>query len=83
MLLEASGIGPDMRVLDLGTGLGHVAAEVADLVGPEGHVVGVDVDPRMLEVAPGSDGASAAGGLRRGRRGELAWTNSSTPSWAG
>jgi len=51
VLLEASGIVPDMRVLDLGTGLGHVAAEVADLVGPAGHVVGVDIDPRMLEVA--------------------------------
>ena len=34
VLLEASGIGPGMRVLDLGTGLGHVAAAVADLVGP-------------------------------------------------
>ncbi|QWZ07303.1 methyltransferase domain-containing protein [Nocardioides panacis] len=51
VLLEASGIGPGMRVLDLGTGLGHVAAAVAELVGPHGEVVGLDVDPRMLEVA--------------------------------
>lgn len=51
ILLAESGIGPGMRVLDLGTGLGHVAAAVADLVGPGGHVVGVDVDPRMIEVA--------------------------------
>jgi SAM-dependent methyltransferase len=51
VLLGASGIGPGMRVLDLGTGLGHVAAAVADLVGPDGEVVGVDRDPRMLEVA--------------------------------
>ena len=51
VLLEASGIGPGMRVLDLGTGLGHVAAAVAELVGPHGEVVGLDIDPRMLEVA--------------------------------
>jgi SAM-dependent methyltransferase len=48
VLLEASGIGPGMRVLDLGTGLGHVAAAVAELVGPDAEVVGLDVDPRML-----------------------------------
>src|SRR5262245_51885027 len=42
LLLRASGIGPDMRVLDLGTGLGHVARLVAELVGPAGSVVGLD-----------------------------------------
>lgn len=51
LLLGASGIGPGMRVLDLGTGLGHVAAAVADLVGPSGEVVGLDRDTRMLEAA--------------------------------
>ena len=51
VLLEASGIGPGMRVLDLGTGLGHVALAVADLVGPDGQVVGLDIDTRMLEHA--------------------------------
>lgn len=51
LLLEASGIGPGMRVLDLGAGLGHVTAAVAELVGPDGQVVGLDIDARMLEVA--------------------------------
>jgi len=51
VLLEAAGLGPGMRVLDLGTGPGHVAAAVAELVGRDGEVVGVDIDPRMLEVA--------------------------------
>ncbi|MFC4783956.1 methyltransferase domain-containing protein [Nocardioides sp. MAHUQ-72] len=51
LLLEASGIAPGMRVLDLGTGPGDVAVAVAQIVGPSGHVVGLDVDPRMLEVA--------------------------------
>jgi len=51
MLLRAGGIGPGMRVLDLGTGLGHVAMAAAELVGPEGRVVGIDNDPRLLGVA--------------------------------
>jgi SAM-dependent methyltransferase len=52
LLLQAGGrIAPGMRVLDLGTGLGHVAFEVATLVGPEGAVVGIDESPRLLDIA--------------------------------
>jgi SAM-dependent methyltransferase len=51
LLLEAGGIVPGMRVLDLGTGLGHVAFDVADLVGPRGAVVGIDQSARLLEIA--------------------------------
>lgn len=51
LLLRAAGIAPGMRVLDLGTGLGHVAFAIAELVGPGGTVVGLDASPRMLEVA--------------------------------
>jgi SAM-dependent methyltransferase len=40
-----------MRVLDLGTGLGHVAFAAAGLVGAEGRVVGIDNSPRLLDVA--------------------------------
>jgi len=50
-LLRAAGIGPGMRVLDLGTGLGHVARQVIDLVGPDGAVVGVDREAPLLAVA--------------------------------
>jgi SAM-dependent methyltransferase len=50
-LLQSAGIAPGMRVLDLGTGLGHVAFAVADLVGPDGEVVGVDNEPRMVKLA--------------------------------
>jgi SAM-dependent methyltransferase len=49
--LRAAGIGPGMRVLDLGTGPGHVAFQVAGLVGPSGSVVGVDIDPALLATA--------------------------------
>jgi SAM-dependent methyltransferase len=50
LLLEA-GIGPGMRVLDVGCGVGDVALLLAELVGPSGSVVGVDVDPRPLGTA--------------------------------
>lgn len=42
---RAAGIGPGMRVLDIGSGVGDVAFLAADLVGPQGSVVGVDRDP--------------------------------------
>jgi ubiquinone/menaquinone biosynthesis C-methylase UbiE len=42
MLLQAAGIGPGMRVLDLGSGSGDHAFAVAGLVGPDGSVAGVE-----------------------------------------
>lgn len=50
-MLGQSGIGPGMRVLDIGTGAGHVAMHAARLVGPTGSVVGVDNDPKILKIA--------------------------------
>jgi len=51
MLLRAAGLVPGMRVLDLGTGLGHVALAVADLVGAQGRVIGIDSAPKLLQEA--------------------------------
>ncbi len=42
-----------MSVLDLGSGVGDVAFLAAELVGPEGHVVGIDRDPVTTEIARG------------------------------
>src|SRR5262249_3929812 len=50
-LLEDAGISPGMRVLDVGSGAGDVSLAGADLVGPNGAVVGVDVNPAILETA--------------------------------
>jgi SAM-dependent methyltransferase len=51
LLLQAAGIKPGMRVLDLGTGLGHVARIVAEFVGPTGTIVGIDRSGDALAVA--------------------------------
>jgi SAM-dependent methyltransferase len=50
-LLERAGIGPGMRVLDIGSGSGDVAFSAARLVGPEGSVLGVDRDPGQVAFA--------------------------------
>jgi SAM-dependent methyltransferase len=39
------------RCLDIGCGLGDTTFRMAELVGPDGHSHGVDVAPRMIEVA--------------------------------
>jgi predicted methyltransferase len=41
-LLRHAGLVPGMRVLDLGSGAGNVARLAAELVGPEGAVVGIE-----------------------------------------
>ena len=51
LLLQAAGITPGMRVLDLGTGLGHVAQIAGEFAGPAGSVVGLDSSPEMLALA--------------------------------
>jgi SAM-dependent methyltransferase len=51
LLLQAAGLGRGMRVLDLGTGLGHVARIAGELVGRDGAVVGIDESAEALAVA--------------------------------
>jgi SAM-dependent methyltransferase len=50
-VLRLAGIAPGMRVLDLGTGAGDVALQVAELVGPTGSVVGIDRSDQALALA--------------------------------
>lgn len=49
--LTTAGLAPGMRVLDAGSGAGDVALLAGELVGPEGSVVGTDVNPAVLAVA--------------------------------
>lgn len=48
---RAAGLQPGMRVLDLGSGVGDVALLVGDIVGPCGHVLGLDRDAVALDRA--------------------------------
>ena len=50
-LFRLAGISPGMRVLDIGCGAGDVSMLLADLVGPSGSVIGVDIDPVVLDLA--------------------------------
>jgi SAM-dependent methyltransferase len=50
-VVQRAGLQPGEQVLDLGTGTGQVALRAASLVGPAGHVTGVDISGEMLEVA--------------------------------
>jgi SAM-dependent methyltransferase len=51
LLLQRGGIRPGMRVLDLGSGPGDVAFQVAEMIGPDGSVVGVEQDPAQIAAA--------------------------------
>lgn len=51
LVLEALGLRPGERVLDVGVGPGFLAREMAGAVGPGGSVEGVDLSPAMLELA--------------------------------
>ncbi len=50
-VFQEAGIVPGMKVLDVGSGAGDVALLLAELVGPQGQVVGVDTNPLILETA--------------------------------
>ena len=50
-LFQAAGIGAGMSVLDLGSGGGDVALLLAELVGPKGRVLGIDMNPTILDTA--------------------------------
>lgn len=46
-----AGIGPGQRVLDVGSGPGFVAVDLAEVVGRSGHVLGVERSGRFVEHA--------------------------------
>ena len=48
--LDAVAIEPGMTVADVGAGTGYFTLRIARRVGPQGHVVATDLEPRMLAV---------------------------------
>jgi demethylmenaquinone methyltransferase / 2-methoxy-6-polyprenyl-1,4-benzoquinol methylase len=64
--VQLAALSPGDRALDVATGTGDLALELAARVAPEGEVVGVDFSERMLELAraKASARASELGGVR-------------------
>lgn len=58
-LLQAAGLRPGQRVLDVATGTGLAAASGLGIVGAEGHVTATDISPHMTERARERLGAAA------------------------
>jgi SAM-dependent methyltransferase len=46
--IERLGVAAAERILDVGCGCGQTLLQLADLTGPSGHVLGVDISPPML-----------------------------------
>jgi SAM-dependent methyltransferase len=63
-ILQAAGVRPGMRVLDLGSGAGDVAFAAAGLVGPAGEVVGIDQSPDAVAKATARAGQRGLSNVR-------------------
>jgi len=59
IMLDQLGLAPGHRVLEIGAGTGYNAALLAQLVGPDGEVVSIDIDDDVVERARA--GLAAAG----------------------
>jgi protein-L-isoaspartate(D-aspartate) O-methyltransferase len=49
IMLDQLGLGPGHRVLEIGSGSGYNAAVMSEVVGPQGQVVSIDIDPELVE----------------------------------
>ena len=62
-VIEAAGLKPGERVLDIGCGAGRTSQEAARAVGEAGYVLGIDIAPPMLEAARAHAAVEAAAGM--------------------
>jgi ubiquinone/menaquinone biosynthesis C-methylase UbiE len=61
--MRQAGIGPGMRVLDVGCGAGDVSFLAARLVGPEGAVIGLDISSEAIRLATERAGQAHVGNV--------------------
>src|SRR5262245_60057767 len=50
-LFDRAGIAPGMKCLEIGCGSGDMSIELSRRVGPNGHVLGADIDQTKIELA--------------------------------
>src|SRR5262245_4411509 len=62
-LFERVGVRPGMACLDVGCGGGDVTFDLARAVGPEGRVVGIDLDGAKLDLARQEAGEQGLGNV--------------------
>lgn len=63
VMLEQAGLRPGMRVLEIGSG-GYNAALMAEIVGADGEVTSVDIDPEIIDRARACLDAAGYPGVR-------------------
>src|SRR5258708_24451756 len=54
IMLDQLGLEPGHRVLEIGTGSGYNAAVMSAVVGPQGQVISIDIDPELVARAQAS-----------------------------
>ncbi|MGB7977103.1 MAG: methyltransferase domain-containing protein [Roseiarcus sp.] len=62
-LLDSAGLASGDQCLDAGCGGGHVTLDMARIIGPSGHVMGIDFDPHVLEFARADAKEAGAGNI--------------------
>ncbi|MGI0017470.1 MAG: class I SAM-dependent methyltransferase [Nitrosotalea sp.] len=75
-LAAAAGIRPGDRVLDVGCGTGYLVRMLAEIVGPDGSVVGVDAAPEMVAYAASRSRSAANASFEVGSAGALSFPDS-------
>ncbi|MGH3824192.1 MAG: class I SAM-dependent methyltransferase [Pseudonocardiaceae bacterium] len=66
-LWQLAGLTPGARVVDVGCGPGAMMAVMAEVVGPHGHVVGIDADEQAVQAATAALAGMPNAEVRSGR----------------
>ncbi len=74
-MLRLLEVEPGQRVLDVGAGSGWTTALLAHLVGPSGEVLGVEIEPRLVEFGSANLARTDQpwASIRQARAGVLGW----------